>query len=123
MTFAGVITRIGITVALAVSGISHAYLYIHGHPAHSDDRHCLRGAGQCLVRCCGADPGRRAGVAAVGRGDAGRRLAGSHSCCHAPSGCGRPTWPRVGALAGENRFFLGNCGYALTPVHTLCTEV
>jgi hypothetical protein len=31
MTFAGVITRIGITVALAVSGISHAYLYIHGY--------------------------------------------------------------------------------------------
>ncbi len=31
MTFAGLITRIGIPVALAVSGISHAYLYIHGY--------------------------------------------------------------------------------------------
>ena len=31
MTFAGVATRIGIAVALAVSGISHAYLYIHGY--------------------------------------------------------------------------------------------
>ena len=31
MTFAGAITRIGIAAALAVSGISHAYLYIHGY--------------------------------------------------------------------------------------------
>jgi hypothetical protein len=31
MRFAGFITRIGIAVALAVSGISHAYLYIHGY--------------------------------------------------------------------------------------------
>jgi hypothetical protein len=31
MTFAGIITRIGIAAALAVSGISHAYLYIHGY--------------------------------------------------------------------------------------------
>ena len=31
MTFAGVAMRIGIAVALAVSGISHAYLYIHGY--------------------------------------------------------------------------------------------
>ncbi len=31
MTFAGLITRIGIPVALVVSGISHAYLYIHGY--------------------------------------------------------------------------------------------
>jgi hypothetical protein len=31
MTFAGLITRIGIAVALTVSGISHAYLYIHGY--------------------------------------------------------------------------------------------
>jgi hypothetical protein len=31
MTFAGVITRIGIAAALSVSGISHAYLYIHGY--------------------------------------------------------------------------------------------
>jgi hypothetical protein len=31
MTFAAVATRIGIAVALAVSGISHAYLYIHGY--------------------------------------------------------------------------------------------
>src|SRR5271169_5544222 len=31
MTFAGVITRIGIAAALAVTGISHAYLYIHGY--------------------------------------------------------------------------------------------
>jgi hypothetical protein len=31
MTFAGVATRIGIAVTLAVSGISHAYLYIHGY--------------------------------------------------------------------------------------------
>jgi hypothetical protein len=31
MTFAGLITRIGIPLALAVSGISHAYLYIHGY--------------------------------------------------------------------------------------------
>src|SRR3984893_18238335 len=30
MTFAGVVTRIGIAAALTVSGISHAYLYIHG---------------------------------------------------------------------------------------------
>jgi hypothetical protein len=29
----------------------------------------------------------------------------------------------AGTRAGETRFFLGNCGYALTPVHTLCTEV
>ena len=31
MTSAGLITRIGIGVALGVSGISHAYLYIHGY--------------------------------------------------------------------------------------------
>jgi hypothetical protein len=31
MRFAGVIVRIGIAVALVVSGISHAYLYIHGY--------------------------------------------------------------------------------------------
>jgi hypothetical protein len=31
MRFAGVILRIGIAVALVVSGISHAYLYIHGY--------------------------------------------------------------------------------------------
>jgi hypothetical protein len=31
MTFAGAITRIGIAAALTVSGISHAYLYIHGY--------------------------------------------------------------------------------------------
>ena len=31
MRFAGLMTRIGIAVALAVSGISHAYLYIHGY--------------------------------------------------------------------------------------------
>ena len=31
MTFAGVVTRIGIAAALTVSGISHAYLYIHGY--------------------------------------------------------------------------------------------
>ncbi len=31
MTVAGVLTRIGIAVALAISGISHAYLYIHGY--------------------------------------------------------------------------------------------
>jgi hypothetical protein len=31
MTFAGIATRIGIAVTLAVSGISHAYLYIHGY--------------------------------------------------------------------------------------------
>ena len=31
MTFAGAMTRIGIAAAMAVSGISHAYLYIHGY--------------------------------------------------------------------------------------------
>ena len=31
MTFAEVITRIGIAAGMAVSGISHAYLYIHGY--------------------------------------------------------------------------------------------
>ena len=31
MTFAEAMTRIGIAAALAVSGISHAYLYIHGY--------------------------------------------------------------------------------------------
>ena len=31
MTFAGVVTRIGIAAATAVSGASHAYLYIHGY--------------------------------------------------------------------------------------------
>jgi hypothetical protein len=31
MTFAGLVTRIGIAVALAVSGVSHAYLYVHGY--------------------------------------------------------------------------------------------
>jgi hypothetical protein len=31
MTLAGLVTRIGIAVALAVTGISHAYLYIHGY--------------------------------------------------------------------------------------------
>jgi hypothetical protein len=31
MTFADVLTRIGIAAAMAVSGISHAYLYIHGY--------------------------------------------------------------------------------------------
>ena len=31
MNFAGQITRIGIAVAVAISGVSHAYLYIHGY--------------------------------------------------------------------------------------------
>lgn len=31
MTFADVATRIGIAAAVTVSGISHAYLYIHGY--------------------------------------------------------------------------------------------
>jgi hypothetical protein len=31
MSFAGVSTRIGIAVTVAVSGIRHAYLYIHGY--------------------------------------------------------------------------------------------
>ena len=31
MSFGGVTTRIGIAAAVAVSGISHAYLYIHGY--------------------------------------------------------------------------------------------
>jgi hypothetical protein len=31
MTFAGVVGRIGIAVAVAVGGISHAHLYIHGY--------------------------------------------------------------------------------------------
>jgi threonine/homoserine efflux transporter RhtA len=31
MTLARLVTRIGIAVALAVTGISHAYLYIHGY--------------------------------------------------------------------------------------------
>ncbi|MBV8178987.1 MAG: hypothetical protein JOY55_00815 [Mycobacterium sp.] len=31
MTLAGLVTRIGIAVALGVTGISHAYLYIHGY--------------------------------------------------------------------------------------------
>jgi hypothetical protein len=31
MTLAGLVTRIGIAIALAVSGISHAYLYMHGY--------------------------------------------------------------------------------------------
>lgn len=31
MTFVGMVTRIGIASAVAVSGISHAYLYIHGY--------------------------------------------------------------------------------------------
>jgi hypothetical protein len=31
MNFASVVTRAGIAVALAVSGLSHAYLYIHGY--------------------------------------------------------------------------------------------
>jgi hypothetical protein len=31
MTFADIMTRIGIAAAMAVSGISHAYLYIHGY--------------------------------------------------------------------------------------------
>jgi hypothetical protein len=31
MTFADVVTKIGIAAAVAVSGISHAYLYIHGY--------------------------------------------------------------------------------------------
>jgi threonine/homoserine efflux transporter RhtA len=31
MTLASLVTRIGIAVALAVTGISHAYLYIHGY--------------------------------------------------------------------------------------------
>ena len=31
MTFAEAMTRIGIAAAMAVSGISHAYLYIHGY--------------------------------------------------------------------------------------------
>ncbi|HWF70874.1 MAG TPA: hypothetical protein VG187_15180 [Mycobacterium sp.] len=31
MTFAGLATRIGIAAAVAVSGISHAFLYIHGY--------------------------------------------------------------------------------------------
>jgi len=31
MIFADAVTRIGIAVAMAVSGVSHAYLYIHGY--------------------------------------------------------------------------------------------
>ncbi len=31
MTFAEAMTRIGIVAAMAVSGISHAYLYVHGY--------------------------------------------------------------------------------------------
>jgi hypothetical protein len=31
MTLAGVLSRIGIAVAVAISGVSHAYLYIHGY--------------------------------------------------------------------------------------------
>ena len=31
MKFAGLITRIGIALALTMSGVSHAYLYIHGY--------------------------------------------------------------------------------------------
>lgn len=31
MTFAEAVTRIGISAATAVSGISHAYLYVHGY--------------------------------------------------------------------------------------------
>ena len=31
MTFAEAVTRIGIAAATAISGISHAYLYIHGY--------------------------------------------------------------------------------------------
>ena len=31
MTFVGILVRIGIAVTLTVSGISHAYLYIHGY--------------------------------------------------------------------------------------------
>jgi hypothetical protein len=31
MTFAGVATRIGIAATLVASGISHAYLYVHGY--------------------------------------------------------------------------------------------
>jgi hypothetical protein len=31
MTFAEAVTRIGIAAATAVSGISHAYLYVHGY--------------------------------------------------------------------------------------------
>jgi hypothetical protein len=31
MNFAGLLTRIGIAATLATSGISHAYLYIHGY--------------------------------------------------------------------------------------------
>jgi hypothetical protein len=31
MTLAAFMTRIGITLALAVSGVSHTYLYIHGY--------------------------------------------------------------------------------------------
>ena len=31
MTLAGLVTRIGIAVALAVCGVSHAYLYMHGY--------------------------------------------------------------------------------------------
>lgn len=31
MTFAEAMTRVGIAAAMAVSGISHAYLYIHGY--------------------------------------------------------------------------------------------
>jgi hypothetical protein len=31
MTLAGDLSRIGIAVAVAISGVSHAYLYIHGY--------------------------------------------------------------------------------------------
>jgi hypothetical protein len=31
MTSAGLLTRIGIALALAVTGVSHAYLYVHGY--------------------------------------------------------------------------------------------
>jgi hypothetical protein len=31
MTSAGLVTRIGIALALAVTGVSHAYLYVHGY--------------------------------------------------------------------------------------------
>ena len=75
-TISRLVVRVGIGATLAVSGVIHAYLYIHGYRSHPHHRPGVPAAGQCFLRSGRADPRRRTGLAAVGRGCVLRRRAG-----------------------------------------------
>ena len=83
MTF--VTTRIGIAVATGRQRNQPRLSLCPWLPAHSDDRHCFRRAGQRLVRCRRADPDRRSGVACSGPRPRWPAAHWPRSCCRAPS--------------------------------------